>query len=220
MREKYNPIGKRTINRWWYCKLLGSYKSRIKKDASLNVCADCGKTPHDVKHLFACPAHPTTLIPSDLWRKQMDSIREFSYLEAENLDWDKPRPEANNNNMSSTRTPTPAGVAAPILCCISRAPNQNIYYTGSLLLDLWSCEYQTWYWTLLKMPELFIYTRWMCGISLKDRRTNEELRRMVGVEPITTFMRGGRLRWYGHVMRTGWRNVWSIELKAEDQLED
>ena len=23
-------------------------------------------TPHDVKHLLACPAHPTTLIPSDL----------------------------------------------------------------------------------------------------------------------------------------------------------
>ena len=27
-----------------YCKFLGSYKSRIKKDASLNVCAECGKT--------------------------------------------------------------------------------------------------------------------------------------------------------------------------------
>ena len=50
-----------------YCKLLGSYKSRIKKDASLNVCADCGQAPHDVKHMVACPAHPTTLIPSDLW---------------------------------------------------------------------------------------------------------------------------------------------------------
>ena len=43
--------------------------------------------------------------------------------------------------------------------------------------------------------------RWMCGISTKDRRTNEELRRMVGVEPITTVIRSGRLRWYGHVMR-------------------
>ena len=43
--------------------------------------------------------------------------------------------------------------------------------------------------------------RWMCGISLKDRRTNEELRRLVGVEPITTLIKGGRLRWYGHVMR-------------------
>ena len=45
--------------------------------------------------------------------------------------------------------------------------------------------------------------RWMCGISLKDRRTNEELRRLVGVEPITTLTRSGRLRLYGHVMRIG-----------------
>ena len=44
--------------------------------------------------------------------------------------------------------------------------------------------------------------RWMCGISLKDR-TNEVLRRLVEVEPITTFIRSGRLRWYEHVMRKG-----------------
>ena len=56
-----------------YCKLLGSYKSRIKKDASLNVCADCGQTPHVVKHLFVCPAHPTTLIPSDIWTPSRNS---------------------------------------------------------------------------------------------------------------------------------------------------
>ena len=28
--------------------------------------------------------------------------------------------------------------------------------------------------------------RWMCGISKKDRRTSEELRKLVGVVPITT----------------------------------
>ena len=53
--------------------------SRIKKDASLNVCANCGNTSHDVKHLFAFPAHPTTLIPSDIWSKPVESILEFSY---------------------------------------------------------------------------------------------------------------------------------------------
>ena len=63
-----------------YCRLLGSYKSRIKKDARLNVCADCGTTPHDVKHLFVCPAHPTTMIPSDLWIRPTDVVRELSYL--------------------------------------------------------------------------------------------------------------------------------------------
>ena len=36
--------------------------------------------------------------------------------------------------------------------------------------------------------------RWMCGVSMKDRRTSVEL---------TTVIRSGRLRWYGHVMRTG-----------------
>ena len=45
--------------------------------------------------------------------------------------------------------------------------------------------------------------RWMCAISMKDRRTNEELRRLVRVEPITSVIRSGRLRWYEHVMRTG-----------------
>ena len=38
--------------------------------------------------------------------------------------------------------------------------------------------------------------RWMCGVSLKDRRTSEELRKLVGVHPITTVIRSGRLRWY------------------------
>ena len=44
--------------------------------------------------------------------------------------------------------------------------------------------------------------RWMC-ISLKDRWTNEELRMLVGVDPTAIFIRDGRLRWYGHVMRKG-----------------
>ena len=48
-------------------------------------------------------------------------------------------------------------------------------------------------------------------------RTNKELRRLIGVEPITTFIRGVILRWYGHVMR----NIdEEYELKAEDRLED
>ena len=64
-----------------HCRLMGSYKSRIKKDASLDVCADCVTTPHDVKHLFVCPGHPTTLIPSDLWSRPTDAVRELSYLE-------------------------------------------------------------------------------------------------------------------------------------------
>ena len=36
---------------------------------------------------------------------------------------------------------------------------------------------------------------------MKDRKTCEELKRLIGVEPITTVIRSDRLRWYGHVMR-------------------
>ena len=43
--------------------------------------------------------------------------------------------------------------------------------------------------------------RWICGASMKDRRTSQELRKLVRVEPIKTVIRRGRLRCYGHVMR-------------------
>ena len=39
--------------------------------------------------------------------------------------------------------------------------------------------------------------RWMCGVSMKERRTNEELRMLAGVEHITTVIRWGSLGWYG-----------------------
>ena len=40
---------------------------------------------------------------------------------------------------------------------------------------------------------------WMSGVSLNDS-TSEDLRKLVGVQPITTVIRSGILRWYGHVM--------------------
>ena len=69
-----------------HCRLLGSYKSKISKNVSLDVCADCGKTAHNVKHLFNCPAHPMTMTLSDLWNRPVDAIRGLRYLEAGVLD--------------------------------------------------------------------------------------------------------------------------------------
>ena len=31
--------------------------------------------------------------------------------------------------------------------------------------------------------------------------SSEELRKLIEVDPITTIIRSGRLRWYGHVLR-------------------
>ena len=45
--------------------------------------------------------------------------------------------------------------------------------------------------------------RWMCGVSLRERKTNAELRESMGIEKISDVMRGmdGWLRWMGHVLR-------------------
>ena len=41
--------------------------------------------------------------------------------------------------------------------------------------------------------------RWMCGVSLKDRKRSEVLYSLVGVQNMAVVVRRGRLRWFGHV---------------------
>ena len=43
--------------------------------------------------------------------------------------------------------------------------------------------------------------RWMCGVSLKDKVSSEELLSRLGVESVYDIVRRGRLRWFGHVER-------------------
>ena len=51
----------------------------------------------------------------------------------------------------------------------------------------------------------------------KRQKENEELRRLVGVDLITSVIKSGRLRWYGHVMRKSdedWMNK-CVEFRVE-----
>ena len=43
--------------------------------------------------------------------------------------------------------------------------------------------------------------RWARGKTKKDHVKNEDIWREANVEPMTTFLRKKRLRWYGHVLR-------------------
>ena len=43
--------------------------------------------------------------------------------------------------------------------------------------------------------------RWMSGVTLKDKRSSEELRRGLGIVGVDRVVRRGRLRWFGHVER-------------------
>ena len=67
-----------------YCKLLNSYKKRLKQSDSLS-CPDCGMDPQDVPHLFDCMAHPNDLSPVNLWDKPIETIRELSFMHLGNL---------------------------------------------------------------------------------------------------------------------------------------
>src|SRR2546425_1120742 len=41
----------------------------------------------------------------------------------------------------------------------------------------------------------------MSGVTLKDRKTCEELRQGLGIDSVERVVSRGRLRWYGHVER-------------------
>ena len=43
--------------------------------------------------------------------------------------------------------------------------------------------------------------RWILGLTLRDRKRNDDIRRIIGVACITDKIREARLRWYGHVQR-------------------
>ena len=68
-----------------HCHLLQYHKRRVFGELRY-ICTDCGGSPQDVRHLFACTTHPTELSPEDLWWNPVRSIRVFSYLDNGNLD--------------------------------------------------------------------------------------------------------------------------------------
>jgi len=44
-----------------------------------------------------------------------------------------------------------------------------------------------------------ILTRWMCGVKPNERKKSEELRELLGLEPVSLMIKKSRLRWFGHV---------------------
>jgi len=42
---------------------------------------------------------------------------------------------------------------------------------------------------------------WMCGVTLRDRKSSEELRKRLGIVSVSSMMSRRRLRWFGHVER-------------------
>ena len=43
--------------------------------------------------------------------------------------------------------------------------------------------------------------RWMCSVTLKDKKGSDDLRKRLGIVSVSDRVRQGRLRWFGHVER-------------------
>ena len=59
----------------------------------------------------------------------------------------------------------------------------------------------------------------MCGVSLRERKTNAKLSKSLGIKDIDEVMRWSRLRWEGHVLRKD-KDEWvrrSMEMVIEDK---
>jgi len=41
--------------------------------------------------------------------------------------------------------------------------------------------------------------RWMCWVKLNERKKSEELRELLGLEPVSLMIKKSMLRWFGHV---------------------
>lgn len=57
-----------------YSMFTRNYQARIDSTVQ-DICPDCNQTPHDVKHLFACPANPTMLTIESLWTQPCEVSR-------------------------------------------------------------------------------------------------------------------------------------------------
>ena len=65
----------------------------------------------------------------------------------------------------------------------------------------------TWQWDLAYESRAWIedelhwneYDQMMCGVKLNERKKSEELRELLGLEPVSLIIKKSRLRWFGHV---------------------
>ena len=44
-----------------------------------------------------------------------------------------------------------------------------------------------------------IMIRWICGVTLRNRKSSEEIRNRLDIVSVSDLVRQGRLRWFGHV---------------------
>ncbi|KAK6763276.1 hypothetical protein RB195_023837 [Necator americanus] len=104
--------------------------------------------------------------------------------------------------------------------CNRKAPvrlKSKIYRTVVRPVALYGCEC----WPTTKALERVLRAmemrmlRWTIDVMLKEKVSNDTVRSIFGVVPITEKMKEARLRWFGHVLRREEDSVAQIALKLD-----
>ncbi|KAK6756136.1 hypothetical protein RB195_014491 [Necator americanus] len=104
--------------------------------------------------------------------------------------------------------------------CDKKVPvrlKSKIYRTVVRLVALYGCEC----WSTTKALERVLHAmemrmlRWTVGVTLKEKVSNDTVRSIFGVVPITKKMKEARLRWFGHVLRREEDSVAKTALKLD-----
>ena len=81
-------------------------------------------------------------------------------------------------------------------------------YTGLVSRVYWHNGTESWAMKEANLQSLegmeWMMVRWMCGVSLKDRKRSVDLYSFLGIQSVADVVRRGRLRWFRHLER---RNV-------------
>jgi len=96
---------------------------------------------------------------------------------------------------------TTRGAFFKLKCKIYRACVQRVMVYGS---ETWAAKVED-VRRLVRTERAMV--RWMCGVTLKDRKSSDELLVRLGVEDVVEVVRRGRLLWFGHVERKS-RDDW------------
>ena len=101
-----------------------------------DICTDCGASPQDVRHMFACTTHPTDLSPKDLWQNPVGLICAFSYLDKNKLEELKLLIHDTHADITIQETKLTPKVKTPKVHNFTTVRNDRLHKIGGGLITL------------------------------------------------------------------------------------
>lgn len=189
-----NSIVCTCCRKWIHYKCSGVAGKLVAVDASAYICPKCVKVPK------ACSSESVTFKVNDT--EGLELVDRFCYL-GDMLGKGGGAEEASRTRVRCAWGKfnelgpilTMRGASLKLKGKIYRACVQRVLVYGS----------ETWPMLASDIARLEraenAMVRWMCSVTLKDKKRLADLREWLGIECVSEVVKCGRLRWYGHLER-------------------